>query len=112
MVEDRELLAHYLEMDDDDLLADIAIASDPEAALHSPDALLAKGRAVVAELRPQLRKLICPYARVLEGPEIELGLAISGFLVGGVPGALVQPLAAYVVKRGLRVLCADVAAAP
>jgi hypothetical protein len=110
MAEDSELLAHYLGMGDDDLIAEIAVAADPDAALHSPDALLAKGRAVIAELMPRLRELVCPYANIMEGPELELGLAISGYLLGGVPGALVQPLAAFVVKRGLRTLCADLAA--
>jgi hypothetical protein len=105
MAENREL-ARYLQMDADDLLAEIAISADPEAALHSPDALLAKGRAMVAELQPRLKELVCPHVEALAGPEVELAFAVSGFLIGDIPGALVQPLAAYIVKRGMRLLCA------
>lgn len=111
MAENQEL-ARYLQMDADDLLAEIAISADPDAALHSPDALLAKGRAVVAELQPRLKELVCPHVKTLVGPEVELAFAVSGFLMGGIAGALVQPLAAYMVKRGLRLLCADEMAEP
>jgi hypothetical protein len=111
-VTDEESLARYLEMEPPDLLAEIAIASDPDAALHSPDALLAKGRAIVDELRPQVRNLVCPHQKVLDGPEAQVALAVSGFLLGGVPGAIIQPLAVYVVKRGLRLFCSDWRARP
>jgi hypothetical protein len=104
---DDTALAPYLQMDADDLLAEIAIAADPDAALHSPDALLAKGRAVLAELRPRLRALVCPHRELLDGPEAQLALAVSGYLLGGIPAALVQPIAVYLVKRGLRLLCTD-----
>jgi hypothetical protein len=106
-VTNDEELARYLEMEPPDLLAEIAIASDPDAPLYSPDALLAKGRAVVTELLPQIQDLVCPHQNVLDGPEAQVALAISGFLLGGVPGAVIQPLAVYIVKRGLRRLCGD-----
>lgn len=84
MAENQEL-ARYLQMDADDLLAEIAISADPEAALHSPDALLAKGRAVVAVLQARLKELVCPHVQTLVGPEVELAFANQPLFAGAGP---------------------------
>jgi len=85
----------------------IALADGASGSLYAPDDLIEYGRATMARVMPQARALICPHRHVLESPEAELITMLAAYLMAGVAGALVNPVAAYLLKRGVRPLCAD-----
>jgi hypothetical protein len=93
--------------DDEALLMEIALADNPELALYAPEDLIAYGRATVARLLPTARALICPHSSKFDSPEFEILTTVAAYLVAGLPGALAKPLAAYLVKRGIKPLCKE-----
>jgi hypothetical protein len=104
-------LEYLVTLDEESLLMEIAMADDPHLALHAPDDLIDYGRAAVARVLPQARALICPHHSSIKGllssPEFEVITTVAAYLVAGLAGALVKPLATYLVKRGIEPLCAN-----
>jgi hypothetical protein len=86
---------------------EIALADNPELALYAPEDLVVYGRATVERLLPTARGLICPHRTRFDAPEFEILTTVAAYLVAGLPGALVKPLAAWLVKRGIGPLCRD-----
>jgi hypothetical protein len=99
-------LEELARLDEESLLMQIALADNPELVLYAPDDLIEYGRSIVDRLLPQARALICPHQAALESPEVEIITTVAAYLVAGLGGALVKPLAAYLVRRGIRPLCA------
>jgi hypothetical protein len=98
-------------LDEPSLLVEIARRDDAAAALVPRAEAIRRGRTVVDRLLPKARALICPHRdtllKVTDSPEVAVIGAVAGYLIGGVPGALVKPVATVVVKRGLPLLCGD-----
>ena len=74
-----------------------------------PDELVQFGQTVVDRWRPKIRALICPHrdglVKALGSSEYKLTAAVAGYLVGDLPGLLVEHLATLVVRHGLPTLC-------
>jgi len=68
-----------------------------------------RGSTIVEGLLPWARARICPHRdRILamvDSPEVAVIRSAAGWLVDGLPGALVAPMATLLVKRGLPLLC-------
>jgi hypothetical protein len=71
--------------------------------------LLQQGQATVDRVLPKARALVCPHrnalVKLIDSPEIVMVTTVAGYLVGGLPGALVKPIATLLVKRGIWLLC-------
>jgi hypothetical protein len=95
-------------LDEPSLLVEIAHRDNANVALDKPH-LIQYGQATVDGLLPRARALICPHRNVIleavSSPEIKVITTVADLLVPGVPIALVNPVAALLVKRGLPLLC-------
>jgi hypothetical protein len=95
-------------LDEPSLLVEIARRDNANVALDRPHQIQ-HGRATVNRLLPKAQALICPHRDVLlravGSPEVPVIAAVAGFLAGGLPIALVNPIATLLVKRGLPALC-------
>jgi hypothetical protein len=100
-------LEHLASLDESSLLMQIALADNAELALYGPEDLIAYGRATVERLLPLARALICPHRAALDAPEVEVIMTVAAYLLAGLAGAIVKPLATYLVKRGIEPLCAN-----
>lgn len=97
----------FLELDDSELLMEIARLSDPRAPLANPQRLIAAGRAVVAAQLDRIRGAVCPRKELVDAPEFTLATVILGILVDHLTLGLASAVAAYTAKRGVLWLCAD-----
>ena len=97
-------------LDEPSLLIEIALRDNANIAINGPNNLIEQGEATVDRLRPTLRALICPHRetihKVVDSPELTVISTVVVYLTGGtVPEALVKPIAALVVKRGMWLIC-------
>jgi hypothetical protein len=97
-------------LDEPSLLIEIARRDNANVALDKPD-LIQYGRTTVNRLLPKAQALICPHRDVLlravGSPEVTVIATVAGYLAGGLPGALVNPIATLLVKRGVPSLCGN-----
>ena len=97
------------ELDERSLLMEIARRDDAAVGLVRPDDLVRSGQATVERLLPGARALICPHRdailAVVDSPEVTVIATVAGYLVGGLPVALVKPVATLLVRRGIPLLC-------
>jgi hypothetical protein len=107
---DGEIL-RLSKLDEQSLLMEIARQDDPEVALRKRDDIIRHGQATVDRWLPKTRALICPHRDIIlkaaDSPEITVITTVAGYLAGGLPGALVKPVATLVVKRGIQLLCGN-----
>lgn len=98
-------------LDEPALLMEIAFKDNAAVVLTKPDDVIQSGQATVQRLLPQARALICPHRSTLitlvNSPEVTVISAVVGYLMGGLPGALVIPVATLLVKRGIQSLCSN-----
>jgi len=96
-------------LDQRSLLIEIAGRDNAQVELDKPDDLVQQGQATVDRLLPKARALICPHRdtvdKVLDSPEFIVAATVAGYLAGGLPGALVNPVASLLAKRGIPLLC-------
>jgi len=111
-VVDSEILRLSM-LDEPALLMEIARADNAGVALDKPDDIIQiqYGQATVHRWLPKVRTLICPHRHrlltMVDSPEVEIITTVVAYLVGGLPGALVKPLATLLVKRGISSLCGN-----
>ena len=103
----QERIRHYMQLDETELVFEIARAGQEDISLHSPEAWLEIGREKVAAAWPKLRELICGQGDLLKKPEFDLAVGIAGLLASQFGGPLAALLAAYVVKRSVTQLCGE-----
>lgn len=107
---DSEIL-RLSKLDEPALLMEIAVKDNAVVALEKPDDLIQSGQATVQRLLPKARALICPHRyrliTLVDSPEVTVISTVVGYLMGGLPGALVKPLATLLVKRGIQSLCSN-----
>ena len=96
-------------LDEPALLMEIARKDNADIALGKPDEIVQYGQATVHRLLPKARALICPHRyrllMMVDSPEVTVIAAVAGYLMGGLPGTLVKPVATLLVKRGMPLLC-------
>jgi len=98
---------YLLKMEEDDLLVEIMRARSEGPLLYSPGDLVIKARAYLKEVRPTLRKLICPYKDLAKLPEFDLASKLVSMLLGSFPLLLANVIAAYLAKKGIKYLCEE-----
>jgi len=98
-------------LDEPSLLIEIARQDNAGLAVGRRDELIQHGQATVDRFLPRARALICPHrdtiVKVADSPEVIVIATVAGYLAGGLPGALVKPIATLVVKRGIQLLCGN-----
>jgi hypothetical protein len=98
-------------LDEPALLMEIARKDNPDVVGQPDDIKQQWGQAIVDRWLPKARALICPHRYTLltmvDSPEVKIIGAVAGWLVGGLPGTLVNPVATYLVKRGIPALCGN-----
>jgi len=101
----RAQVRTYLEMGENELLFQIARNDQEEIMLHSPEAWIARGRELIAQISPKLRELVCGQKELLNKPEAELAIGIANLIAAHFEMPLAILLAVYIVKQGIVKLC-------
>ena len=108
---DPEIL-RLSKLDEPALLKEIARRDNADTLGKPDDIRIQYGQATVDRLLPKARALICPHRSrllaIVDSPEVTIISTVVSFLVGGgLPGALIKPLATLLVKRGILLLCGN-----